>query len=135
DADALLVMAKAVGQELPEQLLTDVAERRVPNVVAHRHRLDEVLVETEAARHGSADLRHLERVRQARAVVVADRSEEDLRLVLEPAEGLAVDDAVAIERERRTGRRGLLGAIATGVRGARRVVGEVGLFELFGVLP
>src|SRR5205823_11639330 len=66
--------------------LTDVAERRVPNVVAHRHRLDEVLVETEAARHGSADLRHLECVRQARAVVVADRSEEDLRLVLRSEE-------------------------------------------------
>src|SRR5207244_11933568 len=100
DADALLVVAEAVRQKLPEQLLTDVAERRVPNVVAHRHCLDEVLVETEAARHGSADLRPLERVRQARAVVAADRSEEDLRLVLEPAEGLAVDDAVAIERER-----------------------------------
>src|SRR5207253_11210865 len=59
---------------------------------------------------------------------------EDLRLVLEPAEGLAVDDAVAIERERGSRRRRLFGAIATGVRGARRVLGEVGLFELFGVL-
>src|SRR5439155_10971381 len=116
DADALLVMAKAVGQELPEQLLTDVAEGRMPDVVAHRHRLDEVFIETKAARHRAADLRDLERVRQAGAVVVADGREEDLRLVLEPAEGLAVDDAVPIERERGSRRRRLFGASPTGVR-------------------
>src|SRR5205823_9020618 len=54
--------------------------------------------------------------------------------IFEPAEGLAVDDAVAIERERGSRRRRLFGAIATGVRGSRRVLGEIGLFELFGVL-
>src|SRR5438477_434228 len=40
DADALLVVAEAVGQELPEQLLADVAEGGMADVVAHRHRLD-----------------------------------------------------------------------------------------------
>ena len=47
------------------------------------------------------DLRHLERVRQPRAVVIAGRREEHLRLVLQPAERLAVDDAVAIALKRR----------------------------------
>ena len=47
------------------------------------------------------NLRHLERVREARAVVIAGRREEDLRLVLQPAERLAVDDAIAIALERR----------------------------------
>ena len=77
-----------------------MAEGRVPDVVAHGHRLDEVLVQPERARHRAADLRDLEGVREARAVVVADRREEHLCLVLEPAERLAVDDAVAVDRER-----------------------------------
>ena len=47
------------------------------------------------------NLRHLERVRQPRAVVIAGRREEHLRLVLQPAERLAVDDAIAIALERR----------------------------------
>ena len=50
------------------------------------------------------DLRHLERVRQPRAVVIAGRREEHLRLVLQPAERLAVDDAIAIALERRADR-------------------------------
>src|SRR5207247_7103233 len=42
------------------------------------------------------DLRHLERVRQAGPVMVAGRREEHLRLVLQPPECFAVDDAIAI---------------------------------------
>jgi hypothetical protein len=41
-------------------------------------------------------------VRQARAVVIAFGREEHLRLVLEPAERLAVNDAVAVALERGT---------------------------------
>src|SRR5437773_10744336 len=104
------------------------------NVVAHGHRLVEVFVETEAARHRAADLRDLERVRQARAVVVADRSEEDLGLVLEAPERLAVNDAVAVDRERSSRWGWLFRAIATGVRGAGRMLGEVGVLEVLGVL-
>ena len=51
----------------------------------------------------------LERVRHARAVVVARGVDEDLRLALEPAERLRVDDAVAVALERRPHRRLLLG--------------------------
>src|SRR5207248_4757661 len=76
DAHALRVMPEAVGQELREDLLADVAERRVADVVTERHRLDEVLVELERARHRTADLAHLEDVRESGAVVVAHRREE-----------------------------------------------------------
>ena len=53
------------------------------------------------ARDGARDLRDLERVRQPRAVVVAGRQHEHLRLVLEPAERLAVHDPVAVALKRR----------------------------------
>ena len=43
-------------------------------------------------------------MRQPRPVVIAGRREEDLRLVLEPAKGLAVDDAIAIALKRRADR-------------------------------
>ena len=84
-----------------ERLLADVAERRVPEVVAERDRLDEVLVERECTRDRARDLRDLEGVRQARSVVVASRRDEHLRLVIEPPERLAVDDPVAIALKRR----------------------------------
>ena len=66
------------------------------------------------------DLRHLERVREARPVVIAGRREEDLRLVLQAAERLAVDDAVAVALERRTDRILGLGAQSSARVGALR---------------
>ena len=80
---------KPSGQEVAERLLAGVAEGRVAEVVAERDRLGEILVEVEGARDGAGDLRDLERVREARDVVVAGGRDEDLRLVLEAAEGLA----------------------------------------------
>ena len=78
-----------------------MAERRVPEVVAERDRLGQLLVQPQHLRDRARDLRDLERVRQARAVVIAGRREEHLRLVLQPAERLAVDDAIAIALKRR----------------------------------
>jgi len=45
---------------------------------------------------GARDLRHLERVRQSSAVVIAGGGEKHLSLVLEAAKRLAMDDAVAV---------------------------------------
>ena len=81
-------------------MLAGVAEGRVAEVVAEADRLDEVLVEAQGARDGARDGVDLERVREARAVVVALGRDEDLRLVLEPAEALGVQDAVAVALER-----------------------------------
>src|SRR5439155_15272511 len=135
DPDALVVMSEALGREEPaEQLLPDVPERGMPDVVAHGHGLDEIFIQAERTCHRAADLRDLERVRQTRAVVVADGREEHLRLVLEPAERLAMHYPVAIEGERRARRGRLLRAIAARARGAGRVLGKRGRLELLGVL-
>ena len=87
-----------------ERLLAGVAERRMAEVVAERDRLGQVLVQPERPRHGPRDPRHLEGVGHARAEVVALGGDEHLRLVLEAAEGLGVDDPVAVALERRSQR-------------------------------
>ena len=82
---------------------------RMAGVVAEADRLDEVLVEPQRPRDDARDRRRLERVRDARAVVVAGRVDEDLRLPLQAPERLRVDDPVAVALERRPHRRFLLG--------------------------
>ena len=77
--------AEALGQALVERLLADVAERRVPEVVAEPDRLGQVLVQPQRTSDGARHLGDLERVRQPSAVVVADRQHEHLRLVLAAA--------------------------------------------------
>ena len=72
-----------------------------PEIVAERDRLGQLLVQAQHLGDRARDLRDLERVRQPRAVVIAGRREEHLRLVLQPAERLAVDDAIAIALKRR----------------------------------
>ena len=122
DAQRVLVVAEAAAEALAsravEHLLADVPERRVPEVVAEPDRLREVLVEPQRARHRARDLRRLERVRQPRAVVVALGRDEDLGLVLEPAERLAVHDPVAVALERRAQPAVLLAPLAVGRVGA-----------------
>ena len=84
-----------------ERLLAGVAERRVAGVVAEPDRLDEILVQPQRAGDDAGDPGRLERVGHARAVVVAGRVDEDLRLALQPPERLRVDDPVAVALERR----------------------------------
>ena len=74
-------------------------ERGVPEVVAEGDGFGEVLVQAQRPRDGARDLADLQRVGEARAVVVALGRQEDLGLVLEAPERLAVDDAVAIAHE------------------------------------
>ena len=102
DAQALLVVVEPAGNELVEHALARMPERRVPEIVAERDRLGQLLVQLQHLGDRSRDLRDLERVRQPRAVVIAGRREEHLRLVLEPAKRLRVHDAIAIALKRRT---------------------------------
>ena len=105
DAQALLVVIEAAGHQAAEHALAGVAERRVAEVVAERDRLGQLLVQAQHLGDRARDLRDFERVRQPRAVMIAGRREEHLRLVLQAAERLGVDDAVAIALERRPDRR------------------------------
>ena len=91
----------ALAQRRVESRLAGVAEGRVAEVVAEPDRLGQVLVEAERAGHRAGDPAGLERVRQPGPVVVAFGGDEDLGLVLEPAEGLGVDDPVAVALKRR----------------------------------
>ena len=85
DAQALGGVREPAGHELVEDALAGVAERRVTEVVGERDGLGQFLVQPQHLGHRAGDLRHLERVRQARPVVIAGRREEDLRLVLQAA--------------------------------------------------
>ena len=103
DAHGLRVVVEtAVGlHRLVERILAGMAEGRVPEVVRQRQRLGEVLVHPENTADRAGNLRHLQAVGEARAVVIPLVIDEDLRLVLEPAEGRAVDNAVAVALEGR----------------------------------
>src|SRR6266508_5156625 len=104
DAKRMLVVEEAKPEPFlqcgVEGLLARVAERWVPEVVAEPDRLDEILVEPKRAGDAPRDPRRLERVREPGSVVVALRRDEDLGLVHQPAEGLRMDDAVAVALER-----------------------------------
>ena len=105
DAERLLVVpeaaAEALAKGLVERLLARVPERRVAHVVTEADRLDEVFVQPQGPRDDAGDRSRLERVRDARPVVIALRVDEDLGLALQPSEGLRVDDPVAVALERR----------------------------------
>ena len=104
DAQRVLVVAEAALEALAqrgvERRLAGVPEGRVAEIVAQADGLGQVLVEAQRAGDGARDPDGLERVREPRAVVIALGRHEDLRLVLEPPERLAVGDAVAIALER-----------------------------------
>src|SRR6185436_4425446 len=92
----------AARHQLIDHAFARVAERRVPEVVPERDGLGELLVEAQHLGDRAGDLRHLERMRETGPIVIARRREEHLRLVFQPAERLAVDDAIAVPLKRRT---------------------------------
>ena len=66
-----MVEAAPGPHPLVERVLAGMAERRVAEIVDQRHRLGEILVAAQRARQRAGDLRHLDRMGQPRAVVVA----------------------------------------------------------------
>ena len=102
DAQALLVVpeparAPATSSTRSPAWPNGVWPRSWPSAID----FGQLLVQPQHLGDRAGDLRDLERVRQPRAVVVARRREEHLRLVLQPPERLAVDDAVAVVLKRR----------------------------------
>ncbi len=84
------------GQGLVERGLPGMAERAVAEIVGKGHGLGQVLVDAECPGHGAGDLRHLERVGEPRAEMIALEVHEDLGLVLEATERDRVHDPVAV---------------------------------------
>ena len=140
-----VVVEAAMGfQAGIERALAGMAERRMAEIMRQRQRLGEVLVEPELARQRAGDLRHLQRVGQPGAVMVAFVEHEHLRLVLQAAERGGMDHPVAIAPERAAGpARRLLeqpAAAAVGVAGIGRAGGSHSdrhgvLIPLRGLIP
>src|SRR5215510_12325795 len=97
----IVVEAARVFERRIERAFAGMAEGWMAEIVGKRKRLGQILVGVEVAGKGAGDLRHFERVGQARTVVIAFVIDKDLGLVVEPAEGRRVKDAVAIARVRR----------------------------------
>ncbi len=77
--------------------------------MGERERLGQVLVELKRPRHGACDLRHLEAVGQAGAVVIALVIDEHLGLVGQAPERGRMQDAVAVPGVKAAGRARRLG--------------------------
>ena len=90
----------------------------MPQIVREGERLDERLVEPQRGCQRSRHLHDLERVREARARVVALGEDDDLRLPFEPPERRAVGDSVAIALEAGAERVVGLGRCARANRGS-----------------
>jgi hypothetical protein len=123
----VVVEAAIIGHAGRKRVLAGVAEGRVAEIVRQRHRLGEILVERQRPRQRARHLTDLDRVGQPRAVIVSLMLHEDLRLVLEPAEGAAMDDPVAVALEGRAMRAFGFGvASAAALRGVAGEGGEGG---------
>ncbi len=98
DADRLRVVVEpAMGRhQRLQRILAGMAERRVAQIMGERHSFRQVLVEPQRTRDGARHLRHLDRMGQPGAEIIAFMFHEDLRLVLEPPKGRGMDDPVTV---------------------------------------
>ena len=121
DRVRIVVEAAGVGERAAQRILASVTERRVTEIVSEAQGFGQVLVEAERARHRPPDLRDLQAVGQANAVMVAVGRDEHLSLVAEAAEADRVDQpvAVALENVARPART----RIAFGMEAAARIGG------------
>ena len=67
--------------------------------MAKAHGLHEVFVEVQGSGYGAAYLGDLQGMGEAGDIVIAEGGDEDLGLVLKPAEGLGMNDSVAVALE------------------------------------
>jgi len=80
-----------------------MAEWRMPEIMGKRESLGEILIQPELTGKRAGDLRNLQRVGQAGAIVVPFMEHEHLGLVLQAAERSGMDHAVAIPAKRAAG--------------------------------
>ena len=79
-----------------QRVFADVPKGRVPQIMPQRDGFGQIFVQPQAPGQRPGHLRHLQRVGQAGAVMVAHGGKKHLRLVFQPPEALAVNDAVPI---------------------------------------
>ena len=105
NAKALSVVVEATvfAHDIIEGSLAGVTVGRVSKVMGQRQAFGQVFVEAQLAGDGARNLRHLQTVRQPRAIMVAFVVNKNLRLVSQTAEGCGMQDAVAIALKRTAG--------------------------------
>ena len=98
DAHGLgVVIEPAVGDHQRfHRVFAGMAEGRMAQVMGQGHGLGQIGVQVQHAGDGARDLRHFDRMGQAGAVIIALMFHEDLRLVLQAAEGRGMDDPVPV---------------------------------------
>ena len=114
-----IVVKPAIGlHQQIQRILARVAEGRVTKVMGQCNRFGDVGVQAQSIRDGARNLRHFNRMRQARAIEVAFVFHKDLRFVLQPAKGRGVNDPVAIPL--------IAGPKGTFVLGVQTTAGNIG---------
>ena len=93
---ALLKMQESERTHLIQRTLSRMSEGRVPKIMPEGNRFHQVLVQAQAAGHGSCRLGHFQRVHHPRPVMVAPWGQENLGLILQPSERFAVDNPVPV---------------------------------------
>ena len=99
DAQGMKVVVEVVlvrPHQVVEGFLARMPEGRMAHVVDKRQRLDEVGVQAEHPGDGAADLGYFQRVSEPVAEMVRVAPAENLRLVLQAAEGARMDNAVTV---------------------------------------
>ena len=96
---AIVIEAASRGQTSVQGFLPAMPEWRMAQVVAKAKRFRQVLVKAQRPSHGSADLRHFQRMSQANAKMIAVGRDEYLRFVTKAAECHRVDYPVAVALE------------------------------------
>ena len=99
NAQALPVMGKAPRAKPVKGALTRMAKGSVAQIMPKGNSLGQVLIQPQRAGDRARDLGHLKRVGQPGAVVVPLRREKYLCFLLQPAEGLAVENTIPVALE------------------------------------
>ena len=79
-----------------EGFLAGMPERRMPEIVCQGQGLGQIVVDAERTADAAGDLGHLDRMGQARPVIIPFVKDENLGLVFEAAEGRAVDHPIPV---------------------------------------
>jgi hypothetical protein len=93
---ALEVMAETPRANLVKGLLSRVAERSVPQVVAQGDGFGQILVQRQGFGHSPGNLGHLQGVGEAGAVMISPGDQKHLSLVLEAAERFRMENPVPV---------------------------------------
>ena len=96
----VVIETARIRHALFKRLFPRMTKRRVPQVMGQDDGLGQRFVGSKHGRKAAGDLSGLQGVCQSGAEMIVKRRREDLRLMLQAAEGRTLDDAVAVQLKR-----------------------------------